>query len=82
MQVRKWLVLFRESPQEEASGLVVPAEDPRALHAAVERLIEDPVLRARLRRKRRVDMRSSILAVQQVLEQFERDVEGLVTSIG
>jgi len=67
--------------QEESSGLVVPAEDPQALHSAVERLIDDPVLRARLgANARRYAVQH--LGRQQVLEQFERDVEGLVTSIG
>ncbi|HMG02103.1 MAG TPA: glycosyltransferase WbuB [Edaphobacter sp.] len=73
-------VVSGESP-EEACGLVVPAEDPAALHATVERLIADPGLRARLgANARRYAVQH--LGRQQVLEQFERDVEGLVTGIG
>ena len=34
--------------EDDENGLVVPPEDPRALAAALERLIRDPVLRRRL----------------------------------
>jgi colanic acid biosynthesis glycosyl transferase WcaI len=73
-------VVSGESP-EEACGLVVPAEDPAALHAEVERLIADPGLRARLGANAR-QYAVQHLGRQQVLEQFERDVEDLVTGIG
>lgn len=73
-------VVSGESP-EEACGLVVPAEDPAALHASVERLIADPALRARLGANAR-SYAVQHLGRQQVLEQFERDVEDLVTGIG
>jgi colanic acid biosynthesis glycosyl transferase WcaI len=73
--------VVRGESQEESCGLVVPAEDPQALHAAVERLIDDSILRAQLgANARRYAVQH--LGRQQVLEQFERDVEGLVTSIG
>ncbi|HEY2039931.1 MAG TPA: glycosyltransferase, partial [Edaphobacter sp.] len=72
-------VVQGESP-EEFCGLVVPAEDPAALHAAVERLIEDSALRAQLgANARRYAVRH--LGRQQVLEQFERDIQGLTTRI-
>jgi colanic acid biosynthesis glycosyl transferase WcaI len=65
---------------EESCGLVVPAEDPATLHAAVERLIEDSALRAQLgANARRYAVRH--LGRQQVLEQFERDIQGLTTRI-
>lgn len=65
---------------EEACGLVVPAEDPTALHAAVERLIADTSLRTQLgANARRYAVQH--LGRQQVLERFERDVQGLVTAI-
>lgn len=65
---------------EQACGLVVPAEDPGALHAAVERLIADPGLRMRLGANAR-SYAVQHLGRQQVLAQFERDVKGLVTGI-
>lgn len=37
-----------EYVDHEATGLVVPVEDPEALAAAIERLIRDPMLRQRL----------------------------------
>lgn len=67
-------------PASPACGLVVPAEEPAALHAAVECLIADKALRGRLgANARRYAVRH--LGWQQVLEQFERDVEGLVSPI-
>jgi colanic acid biosynthesis glycosyl transferase WcaI len=55
----------------------VPAEDPEALHAAVQQLIDDPALRAQLGANAR---RYAVehLGKQQVLEQFERDLQALV----
>lgn len=58
----------------EACGLVVPAEDAAALHAAVARLIDDPALRQRLGSAART-YAVQHLGKQQVLEQFERDLE-------
>ena len=58
----------------EACGLVVPAEDSRALHAAVARLIADPELREQLGSAART-YAVQHLGKQQVLEQFERDLE-------
>jgi colanic acid biosynthesis glycosyl transferase WcaI len=66
---------------EEACGLVVPAENPAALHAAVERLVEDGALRTRLgANARRYAVRH--LGRQQVLEQFEEDIKHLIAGIG
>jgi colanic acid biosynthesis glycosyl transferase WcaI len=64
-----------------SNGLVVPAEDPAALHAAVERLIQDPDLRKQLGANARC-YAVRHLGKQQVLEQFERDLASLVSSIG
>jgi colanic acid biosynthesis glycosyl transferase WcaI len=64
------------SPQE-ACGLVVPAETPEALHNAVQRLIDDPALRAKLGANARL-YAVQHLGKQQVLEQFERDIQALV----
>jgi colanic acid biosynthesis glycosyl transferase WcaI len=64
----------------QACGLVVPAGEPAALHAAVERLIADPELRWELgANARRYAIRH--LGRQQVLEQFERDLESLRSPI-
>lgn len=61
----------------EACGVVVPAEDAGALHAAVAGLIEDAPLRRRLgEAARRYAVQH--LGKEQVLEQFERDLEGLL----
>ena len=63
-----------------ACGLVVAAEDPAALHAAVERLIADPALRAQLGANARC-YAVRHLGRQQVLEQFESDLLSLVSPI-
>jgi colanic acid biosynthesis glycosyl transferase WcaI len=62
---------------EEACGLVVPAEDPEYLHAAVQQLVEDPALRSHLGASAR---RYAIqhLGKQQVLEQLEQDLQRLI----
>ncbi|WP_035348451.1 glycosyltransferase WbuB [Edaphobacter aggregans] len=60
-------------------GLVVPTEDPAALHAAVERLIADPALRTRLGANARC-YAVRHLGRQQVLQQFESDLISLVSS--
>jgi colanic acid biosynthesis glycosyl transferase WcaI len=61
---------------EEACGLVVPAEDASALHAAVSRLIDDTPLRKQLgEAARRYAVQH--LGKQQVLEQFERNLQTL-----
>lgn len=72
-------VVAGESPTH-ACGLFVPAEEPAALHAAVEGLIADPVLRTQLGANARC-YAVRHLGRQQVLEQFERDLEGLVSPI-
>lgn len=61
----------------EACGLVVPAEDGAALHAAVALLAEDAALRKRLGENAR---RYAIqhLGRDQVLEPFERELDDLV----
>ncbi|HZY61404.1 MAG TPA: glycosyltransferase WbuB [Edaphobacter sp.] len=69
-------VVSRNSAQE-ACGLVVPAEDALSLHTAVQTLVEDESLRHQLgmnARKYAVEH----LGKQQVLEQFERDLQTLV----
>ncbi len=62
----------------EGCGLVVPAEDAPALHAAVQQLIDDEPLRRQLGAAAR---RYAVehLGKQQVLEQFERDLQALAT---
>ena len=65
----------------QSCGLVVPAEEPAALHTAVERLIADPALRAQLGANARC-YAVRHLGRQQVLEQFERDLESLIYPIG
>jgi colanic acid biosynthesis glycosyl transferase WcaI len=62
---------------EEACGLVVAAEDPAALHAAVQQLIDDKPLRQQLGAAAR---RYAVehLGKQQVLEQFEQNLQQLV----
>ncbi len=62
---------------EQACGLVVPAEDASALHAAVCRLVDDPDLRQHLGANAR---RYAIehLGKEQVLERFELDLKSLV----
>ena len=57
-------------------GIVVPAEIPDALHAAVECLIADKSFRAYLGANAR-DYAVQHLGKQQVLEQFERDLESI-----
>lgn len=69
-------VVSGDSPQQ-ACGLVVPAEEASALHAAVEQLIEDKSLRQRLGANARA-YAVEHLGKQQVLEQFERDLQVLV----
>jgi colanic acid biosynthesis glycosyl transferase WcaI len=64
---------------EEACGLVVPAEDASALNAAVSRLIQDARLRAQLGRNAR-NYAVQHLGKQQVLEQFERDLETAISA--
>jgi colanic acid biosynthesis glycosyl transferase WcaI len=62
---------------EEACGLVVPAGDPTALHAAVQHLIEDAPLRQQLGNNAR-NYAVQHLGKQQVLEQFERNLQQLL----
>lgn len=63
---------------ENACGLVVPAEEDAALHAAVVRLIEDPVLRKRLGEAAR-HYAVQHLGKEQVLERFERELQSLIS---
>jgi colanic acid biosynthesis glycosyl transferase WcaI len=63
----------------EGRGLVVPAEDEAALHAAIERLVGDPDLRSELGKAARayaVDR----LGKEQVLARFEADMLALIES--
>jgi colanic acid biosynthesis glycosyl transferase WcaI len=63
---------------ESACGLVVPADDDAALHAAVVRLIEDPALRKRLgEAARRYAVQH--LGKEQVLERFEGELLSLIS---
>ena len=65
------------SAPEEACGIVVPAEDDAALHAAVSHLIDNEPLRMQLgAAARRYAVRH--LGKQQVLEQFEKEIYRLV----
>lgn len=65
---------------DESCGLVVPAEDPIALHAAVQRLIDHPDLRAQLSANAR-HYAVHHLGREQVLSQLERDLQNLITPI-
>ncbi|WP_213803477.1 glycosyltransferase WbuB [Granulicella sp. dw_53] len=57
-------------------GVVVPAEDAEALHAATARLVDDSALRATLgRAARRYAVQH--LGKQQVLEQFEQSLQSI-----
>lgn len=69
-------VVSGDSPQQ-ACGLVVPAEDASALHAAVQQLVDDEPLRQQLGANARV-YAVQHLGKQQVLEQFERNLKALV----
>jgi colanic acid biosynthesis glycosyl transferase WcaI len=64
----------------EGRGLVVPAEDMEALHAAVSHLIEDEELRLRLGRAAR-EYAVHNLGKQQVLERFELNLDALLHSV-
>ena len=61
---------------EEACGIIVPAEDPRAIHAAIRTLVNDKELRCKLGNNAR---RYAVehLGREQVLERFERDLSEL-----
>lgn len=61
----------------EGCGLVVPAEDGPALHAAVQRLIDDEPLRLQLGEAAR-EYAVQHLGKDQVLEQFEHDLRSLL----
>lgn len=61
----------------EGRGIAVPAEDAAALHAAALRLVEDKQLRLQLGRAAR-EYAVQHLGKQQVLEQFESDLNDLV----
>jgi len=61
----------------EGRGLVVPPENLDAVHAAVLRLVDDRDLRITLGRAAR-EYAVRNLGKQNVLEQFERDLEVLV----
>lgn len=62
---------------EEARGVVVPAEDPTALNAAVSLLIDNPDLRLRLGRNARA-YAVEHLGKEQVLVRFEQHLNQLV----
>ena len=62
---------------EDARGLVVPAEDDAALHAAVSTLVQDEQLRLQLGRTAR-DYAVQNLGKQQVLERFELNLKELL----
>lgn len=61
----------------EGCGLVVPAEDAPALHAAVQQLIDDESLRQQLGVAAR-EYAVEHLGKEQVLLQFERNLQNLV----
>ncbi|HWZ51456.1 MAG TPA: glycosyltransferase WbuB [Granulicella sp.] len=64
----------------EGCGLVVPAEDPAALHEAVCRLIADPALRASLGAEAR-NYAVQHLGKEQVLLRFEQELLALTGSV-
>jgi colanic acid biosynthesis glycosyl transferase WcaI len=64
----------------EGSGLVVPAEDAPALHAAVRQLIDDEPLRQQLGAAAR-QYAVEHLGKEQVLLQFEKDLRSLVFKV-
>jgi colanic acid biosynthesis glycosyl transferase WcaI len=70
-------VVGGERPQE-ACGLVVPAEDPETLYAAVSELAADGELRQRLGRNARC-YAVCHLGKQQVLEHFEEELKSLAS---
>lgn len=61
----------------EACGVIVPAENPEALHAAVKQLVNDTDLRQRLGRNARL-YAVEHLGREQVLAKFERDLQALL----
>jgi colanic acid biosynthesis glycosyl transferase WcaI len=61
----------------EGRGLAVPAEDAEALHAAVSQLVEDEQLRIHFGHAAR-EYAVEHLGKQQVLKQFEIDLQALV----
>ena len=61
----------------EGRGLVVPPDNLQALHSAVLKLLEDRDLRLTLGRAAR-EYAVKHLGKQNVLQQFERDLEVLV----
>jgi colanic acid biosynthesis glycosyl transferase WcaI len=69
-------VISGPTPQE-ACGLVVPAEDHQALHAAVTALLDNPTLCTKLGANARM-YAVQHLGKQQVLEQFEQDLQRLI----
>ncbi|MDW5266894.1 MULTISPECIES: glycosyltransferase WbuB [Acidobacteriaceae] len=64
----------------EGCGLVVPAEDAPALHAAVQQLIDDEALRRQLGAAAR-EYAVEHLGKEQVLLQFEQNLQNLVLGI-
>jgi colanic acid biosynthesis glycosyl transferase WcaI len=63
--------------EDDACGVIVPAEDPEALHAAVKRLVNDSDLRQRLgANSRRYAVEH--LGRERVLLRFEKDLKELL----
>jgi colanic acid biosynthesis glycosyl transferase WcaI len=62
----------------EGRGIVVPAENPETLHAAVLQLVDDEQLRLRFGRAAR-EYAVLHMGKLKVLEQFERDLIALIT---
>jgi glycosyltransferase involved in cell wall biosynthesis len=65
--------------EDEASGLLVPPDDPAALRTAMQRLIADPALRARMgeagRRKLAAFQAGSVVAqIEQIYSELSRAV--------
>jgi colanic acid biosynthesis glycosyl transferase WcaI len=61
----------------EGRGLVVPPEDSEALHAAVQKLVDDRKLRGQLGASAR-EYATTHLSKQAVLSQFEHDLHALL----
>lgn len=68
----------REILRHEIDGLLVPQDDPEALVTALQRLLGDPALRARLS-KQAVEVRGRY-AVARIAEQWEQLFDSLLSS--
>jgi hypothetical protein len=56
---------------------MIPIENPSSLHGAVDRVVRDTAVRSALG-----DNARRYVVKRWILEQFEKDIKGLVTGIG